>query len=168
MLDAARLWFPLGQTTGLPAPANPAPAVRPHSPRPSGHAPPQASGPGGAGYASTPAANPSQARPPLNTPICTHQSGRGAQVASNSQSTELARTTPVQPCPSQAPQAHSQASGGNTPLRSPSARTSPAEPPIRPGATHRPQSRPAPASHLSKPPQIPIAIQHPFVTHLIL
>ena len=31
-----------------------------------------------------------------------------------------------------------------------------------------PQSRPAPASHLSKPPQIPIAIQHPFVTHLIL
>ena len=46
---------------------------------------PQASGPGGAGYASTPAANPSQARPPLNTPICTHQSGRGAQVAPNSQ-----------------------------------------------------------------------------------
>lgn len=101
---------------------------------------PQASGPGGAGYASTPAANPSQARSPLNTPICTHQSGRGAQGAPNSQSTEPARTAPALPRPPQKPQAHSQASGGNTPLRGPSARTSPAEPPIRPGATPRPSS----------------------------
>lgn len=45
---------------------------------------PQASGPGGAGYASTPAANPSQARPPLNTPTaragcpsCTQQPKHG-------------------------------------------------------------------------------------------
>lgn len=174
----------LGRTPGLPAPA---PRVQRYGP--AVHAPPVPPPIPGtpAGFwlgrrASTPAApchSPARRSrigldassqllmAPPSPEQSPHMSGE-PPVAPNSQSTELARMAPVQPCPLQAPQAHSQVSGGSTSLRSPSARASPAEPPIRPGTTHRPQSRPAPASHLSKPPQIPIAIQHPFVTHLIL